>query len=111
VVVAAVDVADEDLTKTTTITMATVAATRSDDGSNDDNGGNDNDETTRPTSTAWKGRHNIDAACRRWSGNDGGGEIAETGTMFGGGWGGWQQGERAAEAATAGWLWVYLPFF
>ena len=25
--------------------------------------------------------------------------------------GGWQQGERAAEAATAGWLWVYLPFF
>ena len=26
-------------------------------------------------------------ACRRWSGNDGGGEIAETGTMFGGGWG------------------------
>jgi hypothetical protein len=31
--------------------------------------------------------------------------------MFGGGWGGWQQGERAAEAATAGWLWVYLPFF
>ena len=35
----------------------------------------------------WKGRRNVDAACRRWSGNDGGGEIAETGTMFGGGWG------------------------
>ena len=52
VAVAAVDMADEDLTKTTTITMATVAATMSDDGSNDDNGGNDNDETTRPTSTA-----------------------------------------------------------
>ena len=45
------------------------------DGSNDDNGGNDNDETTRPTSKALE--------CRRWSGNDGGGDS----------------------------LWVYLPFF
>ena len=41
------------------------------------------DQRARP----WKGRRNVDAACRRWSGNDGGGEIAETGTMFGGGWG------------------------
>jgi hypothetical protein len=43
VAVAAVNVADEDSTKTTATTMATT----SDGGSNDDNGGNNNDNTNK----------------------------------------------------------------
>ena len=39
---------------------------------------------------------------QRW-----GGEIAETGTMFGGGW-----GRLAARGeSSGGWLWFDLPFF